>query len=240
MTRVVLMAAPLCFVLLLVAGCGEMPAAASKTPKKASAVAVRPLPEPPKVEQDAYASVDAAMADVESVASAPPEEANAKLLKVETWLNMQGARVAPELEARIKDPSVGLATRLTACRVLARLGPISVPTLLEAADGEPNQLRRKAIECLGRVKPTRSEVVAKLVALTHDDDYEIRKGAFRALTSIGPPAKEHDPQLVALLTSILNDVNEDETVRSLAHDALKKIDPRIGLMGAEKGRMAGD
>ena len=27
----------------------------------------------------------------------------------------------------------------------------------------------------------------------------------------------------------------DETIRSLAHDALTKIDPRKGLMGAEKG-----
>jgi hypothetical protein len=34
---------------------------------------------------------------------------------------------------------------------------------------------------------------------------------------------------------VLNDLNEDETVRAQAHDALKKIDPRKGLMGVNKG-----
>jgi hypothetical protein len=33
----------------------------------------------------------------------------------------------------------------------------------------------------------------------------------------------------------LNNTNEDETVRSLAKDALKKVDPRKGLQGADKG-----
>src|SRR6187401_2378453 len=113
-------------VVLVIAGCGEMPAAAAKKPvkKKAArpAAATRPAPTPPKVAADAYASVDAAMAEVEGVVGSDASEANEKLLKVETWLNMQGAKIAPELEAKIKDPAVGLATRLTACRVLTRQG----------------------------------------------------------------------------------------------------------------------
>ncbi len=225
-------------VVLVIAGCGEMPAAAAKKPvkKKATpAAATRPAPTPPKVAADAYINVDAAMAEVESVVGSDAGEANEKLLKVETWLNMQGAKIAPELEAKIKDPAVGLATRLTACRVLTRQGAAAVPTLLSAAEGEPAQLRRKAIECLGRIQPTSAEVVGKLVALLDSEDYEIRKSAYRALAVVGPSAKKHDPQLVEKLTSVLNNVKEDETIRSLAHDALKKIDPRRGLMGAEKG-----
>jgi hypothetical protein len=218
----------------LLVGCG--PAAAAKRPAKKKAatitVAARPAPQAPRVDQSAYASVDAAMADVEGVAGLGPEEANQTLLKVETWLDMQGARIAPDLEAKIKDPTVGLNTRLTACRVLTRLGPVAVPTLLNAADSEKKQLRLKAIECLGRVKPTSAEVVTRLVALTGNEDYEIRKGAFRALGTLGPSAKQHDPQLVEKLQSVLNDVKEDETIRSLAHDALKKVDPRKGLMNA--------
>ena len=224
----------LTFAASLLIGCG--PAVAAKKPAKKKAatttVAARPVPQAPRVEQNAYASVDAAMADVESVTGLGPEEANQTLLKVETWLDMQGAKIASDLETKINDPAVGLATRLTACRVLTRFGPVAVPTLLAAADGEPKQLRLKAIECLGRVKPTSAEVVSRLTSLMANEDYEIRKGAFRALAVVGPPAKQHDPQLVEKLTSVLNDVKEDETVRSLAHDALKKIDPRKGLMNA--------
>jgi hypothetical protein len=139
---------------LVLGGCGEMPAAANKPAPKPTAttsVAVRPAPQAPKVDQSTYASVDAAMADVEKVTQLDPAEANATLLRVETWLNLQGARIAPELEALIKDANAGLATRLTACRVLTRLGPVSVPTLFAAAEDDIQQLRLKAIECLGRV-----------------------------------------------------------------------------------------
>jgi HEAT repeats len=218
----------------LLIGCGPAVAAKRPTKKKAATttVAARPVPQAPRVDPSAYANVDAAMADVERVAGLGPEEANQTLLKVETWLDMQGAKIAPDLEAKIKDPAVGLATRLTACRVLTRFGPVAVPTLMTAADSETKQLRLKAIECLGRVKPTSAEVVSRLTSLMSSDDYEVRKGAFRALAVVGPPAKQHDPQLVDKLTSALNDVKEDETVRSLAHDALKKIDPRKGLMNA--------
>ena len=147
---------------------------------------------------------------------------------------MQGAKIAPELEALITDSSAGLPSRLTACRVLARLGPSALPTLLEAVHGEPLLLRRKAIESLGRVKPPTAEAVNKLVSLLGDSDNEIRKSALEALGHIGQTAKQHDPQLVAKLMAILNNVNEDETVRSMAKDALKKVDPRKGLMGMEK------
>lgn len=223
---------------LLLTGCG--PAAAAKKPAKknttTTAVAVRPAPQAPKVEQRTYADVAAAMADVESVAGLDADAANKVLLKAEAWLNLQGPRIAPELETLIKDDQAGLRTRLTACRVLTRLGPVSVPTLLGAADDEVQQLQLKAIECLGRVKPTNAEVVSRLGKLTSAENYELRKGALRALAAIGPPAAEHDPQLVEMLTTTLNNLSEDETVRSLAHDALKKIDPRKGLMGLEKSR----
>jgi hypothetical protein len=221
----------------LLPGCS--PATAQKQPAKKQAttttVAARPAPRPPQVEQSTYADVAAAMADVESVAGLDADAANKVLLKAEAWLNLQGPRIAPELEALIQDDQAGLRTRLTACRVLTRQGPISVPTLLAAAENSVQQLQLKAIECLGRVKPTSAEVVGRLVKLTSAENYEIRKGALRALAAIGPPAKEHDPQLVELLTTTFNNLSEDETVRSLAHDALKKIDPRKGLMGIEKG-----
>lgn len=215
------------------AGCGEMPAAsAKKAQRKVTATAVSQPVTFPKVEQDAYASVEAAMADVEAIASSKGENNSQKLRRIETWLDMQGTAIAPELDATIKDPTAGLAARLTACRVLTRLGPTATPTLLAAADGEPRQLRLKAIESLGRVKPTSAETVQKLVALIDDEENEIRGGALRSLAAIGPAVKEHSPDIVEKLILLLNNVDEDETVRSQSKGALKKIDPRTGLQGA--------
>ena len=216
------------------AGCGEMPTAAgnasAKKKRKASSAAVANRPKLPEVSQGDFASLDAAMAEVETLSTDP--EGGQKLLRIELWLTMQGDKIAPQLAALIKDPSAGLATRLTACRALARLGPIATPTLLEAMSGEPKQLRLKAIESLGRVKPPSKEVVTRLVALLDEQDYEARKTALSALSNVGPPAKEHDPAIVQKLMSILNDTKEDETIRALAKQALKSIDPRKGLMNA--------
>jgi HEAT repeat protein len=223
--------------LVLCLGCG--PAGAAKKPAKkkpvTTTVAARPAPQAPTVDQSTYPSVAAAMADVEKVSKLDPSEANETLLRVETWLNMQGAKIAPDLEALIKDSSAGLASRLTACRVLARLGKVALPTLLEASGGEPLLLRRKAIESLGRVKPPSAEAVHKLVLLLGDSDNEIRRSALGALGHIGKPAQQYDAQIVEKLMAILNDVNEDETIRSMAKDALKKVDPRKGLMGVADG-----
>jgi hypothetical protein len=210
-----------------------MPSAASKQPAKGRpATAIKTTSAAPQVAADAYPSVDAAMAEVEELGRSDGLDDAQRLRRIEAWLNMQGGKIADDLAAKIKDPSVGLPTRITACRVLTRQGPVAIPTLLEASRGEPRQLRLKAIECLGRVKPTNAEVVSRLVLLLEDDDYDIRKGSLSSLAAIGPAVKEHDATIVEKLIAILNDGNEDETIRSLAKDALKKVDPRRGLMNA--------
>jgi HEAT repeat protein len=215
--------------LVLAAGCDETAAAkkpSKKKPTRATQVA-DDRPKLPKVTQAEYASLDAAWADVEKVSADPA--GGQKLVRIELWLNMQGDKIASDLEAKIKDPAAGLATRLTACRVLARLGPMATPTLIEAAAGEPKQLRLKAIECLGRIEPSSDEIVKKLLSLVDDQDFATRKEALEGLADVGLPAR----QSAEKLQSILNDPNEDETIRSLAKAALKKVDPRTGLMKAE-------
>jgi HEAT repeat protein len=214
---------------LFAAGCGPAPITIEPVKKKPSVKKTTTKPIAlPTVAADAYPSIDAAMAEVETLSKSSDPDTGMRLLKIETWLNMQGEKSAPDLAARIKDPATGLATRLTACRVLARMGPVAQPTLLEAAAGEPKQLRLKAIESLGRVKPSSKEILDKLLALVDGDDFDTRKAALGAIEDIGTPAKSAVPKLVG----ILNDVNEDETIRSLAKAALKKVDPRKGLMGA--------
>lgn len=213
---------------LALAGCGEMPAQASKKPsKKKPAVVVDDRPKLPAVTQAEYASLDAAFAEVETLSTDPT--GGQKLLRIERWLGLQGDKIAGELAAKIKDPSSGLATRLTSCRALGRLGPVATPTLLEAIDGEPKQLRLKAIECLGRVEPSSDEIVTRLLALVDDQDFETRKTAINGLKDAGAPAQAAAQKL----QSILNDPKEDETIRSVAKAALKAVDPRTGLMKAE-------
>ena len=161
--------------------------------------------------------------------SPPTRLAGRSCSRIERWLGLQGDKIAGELAAKIKDPSIGLATRLTSCRVLARLGPVATPTLLEAIGGEPKQLRLKAIECLGRVEPSSDEIVTKLLALVDEQDFETRKTAINGLKDVGVPAQAAAEKL----QSILNDPKEDETIRSVAKAALKAVDPRTGLMKAE-------
>jgi hypothetical protein len=214
---------------LTLAGCGEMPAKASRqaSPRMPTSAATDDRPKPTAVTQAEYASLEAAFADVETLSTDPA--GGQKLLRIERWLGLQGDKIAGDLAAKIGDPSEGLATRLTACRVLARLGPVATPTLLAATGGEPKQLRLKAIQSLGRVEPSSDKIVTRLLAFVDDQDFETRKAALGGLKEIGPPANVAADKL----QSLLNDPDEDETIRSLAKAALKAIDPRTGLMKAE-------
>ncbi len=213
----------------MLTGCGEMPVQAAKKPgkKQQAAAVIDDRPKLPAVTQSEYASLDAAFAEVETLSSDPT--GGQKLVRIERWLGLQGDKIAGDLAAKIKDPSVGLATRLTACRALARLGPVATPTLMEAIGGEPKQLRLKAIECLGRVEPPSEEIVTKLLALVDGQDFETRKTAINGLKDVGVLANSAAEKL----QSILNDTKEDETIRSVAKAALKAVDPRTGLMKAE-------
>jgi len=211
-------------------GCGATPTAKKPAKKKITAkpVSTQPIVDFPKVDQNAYASVDDAFSRVPPLVKSTDPNVGQELLKVETWLQQQGPTIAPQLTGKIKDANEDLAIRLTACRVISKLGAIATPTLLDALALEPRQLRLKATECLGRVKPADGKSIKKLIALIDDKDFDQRKIAIAALAQIGPPAKEAVPKLL----SILNDTNEDETIRGNAKHALKLVDPRKGLMNA--------
>jgi len=221
---------------VILAGCDGTSASgksAKKTSKKAAPKKVEepfvPPPPPPKVDQSAFANVDAAMTKVEELVKNQDEKTGKEMLIVETWLQMQGDKIVPELSAKIKDTAGPLPSRITACRIVMKLGPtIATPILMEATASEPSAVRVKAIECLGRLKPSSKEIVEKVVGLIDDPEFEQRKAALGALANIGKPAGGAKDRLVA----ILNDTKEDETIRSLAKKALKAVDPRKGLMNA--------
>ena len=94
---------------------------------------------------------------------------------------------------------------------------------------ETKQVRVKAIESLGRIQPPTKETIEKLVALLDEPDQDCRRAALMALSHVGPEAKSAAPDLVDKLTGMLNDLKQDDTLRTAAHAALKKIDPRTKL-----------
>jgi len=225
--------------LVLVTGCGSRPVATGDNGKVSGAKKKRPVvknvPQPATkidVPEDLYDSPSAALADVKRWVDSKDAKAGQELLKTEAWLIRRGDKIVPELTARVENTQEDLAIRMTACRVLSKLGAVGRPAVMAAVDSSPKQLRVKAIESLGRIKPADKASVDKLIKLLDDKDYEIRKAA---LLGIGATEKAGAPA-VSKLMDILNDTKEDETIRSLAKVALKKVDPRKGLMGADKER----
>jgi hypothetical protein len=217
--------------LLLALGCSEPPAAADSAPEPPPAPSgPQMLPPPPVVPADAFANVAAAMAEVETATYSSNPEDQKRLVRVERWLTGRGASIEPELSALVKDAGAPVASRVPAGRALARLGPAGMPTLLEATASDTKQVRVKAIESLGRIDPPSKEIVIKLVGLLDEKDPGSRRAALLGLSHIGPRAKTAAPELVDKLTGILNNLEEEDTLRTAAHSALKKIDPRKKLV----------
>jgi hypothetical protein len=65
-----------------------------------------------------------------------------------------------------------------------------------------------------------------------EEDFDTRKAALSGLGAIGPPAKAAAPAIVEKLTGLLNNLEEEDTIRTAAHAALKKIDPRTKFAGS--------
>ena len=181
-----------------------------------------------KADPQMYASIEAALIAVKELSGNESEEAGKKRLLTDMWFELQGDKAIAPLAAKLKDSSADMPTRLTVCRVLGKLGPRSAGPLLEIVNMESGPLRIKAVESLGRLKPTTAEIVGKLIPLIDDQDANVRRVAITAVGVIGPPAKAAVPRL----NTILNDLKENETIRDSAAAAIKKVEPRKGLMNA--------
>jgi hypothetical protein len=222
----------LCLValILLLTGCGDRPVANAdpnkKKPKKPGAKPATKI----DIDPNMYASVPAALEDVKRLAASGEASAGHELLKTETWIVRQGDGSVALLAERVADNGENLAVRMTACRILAKLGPPGRPAVTAATDSPKKELRVKAIESLGRIKPVEKASLDKLMSLLDDKEYDIRKAALLGIKATDKEGAAATTRLMA----VLNDTKEDETIRSLAKDALKSVDPRKGLMGADK------
>jgi len=220
-------------VMTLGMGCGS-PAPAPTTPApqaarpaapppKAAPVAPKPAPEV-KVDANAYAGVPEAL---DAITTAIKASDNPSVSKVEAWFALRGEASVGELTAIIKDDTAELDRRLYACRVMAKTGKKGGEALLSLDVKEPELVRLRIVDTLGRIKPSSPEIVAHLKKLGFEGEVRTRQTAIASLARIGPPAKEVVPDLEKLL----NDTQADEGLRKEAGKALKAIDPRKGLMG---------
>ena len=214
----------LALAVVLLAGCGgrrepEQPVA-TKQPKKAERkkLDIKPV----EVSADAFPNVDAALAELDRTLALPDgDERRESEIRVQGWLVMQQDKAVPAVAAWAGDSQKPLPARITACRILSKLGPTGMDTLLGVADmGESIQLRRKAIESLGSMKPEKKSV-EKLIELLDDPDSQIKGQVIDSLIRIGEPAKGAAPKL-----NKLRQTHDEEQIRVAAGQALKKVDPR--------------
>jgi hypothetical protein len=217
---------------MVLSGCGARPVAnadnGGKKKKRPGAVPAKKI----EIDPNMYGSVPEALADVKRLVDTKDPNAGHELLKTETWILRQGNGNVSMLAARVADDNENLAIRMTACRILSKFGAPGRPAVTAATDSPKKELRVKAIECLGRIDPVEKASVDKLISLIDDKDYEIRKAALLGISATKTAGSAAVPKLM----DTLNNANEDETIRSLAKVALKSVDPRKGLMGADKER----
>jgi len=151
---------------------------------------------------------------------------NDELIRADRWLVMQGGAAIEPLANVLNDEQAHVAARIAASYVLRQLGPNAKPALKQAFGSETKLVRLNAIESLSLVHPTDPDTIQTLLDLTGTEDERVRREAILALARIGPPAKD---KCAERLVAILNDENEEETIRDAAKRALKKVNPRRSL-----------
>jgi HEAT repeat protein len=192
------------------------------------AVIVKALAEPDKIDRQSAAVAIGFIADQarEQILFDPQTTASEFSAAARTLL----LAVRP-LAGLLNDPHENV--RLSAARSLAKMGPLSVPSLLEQLRSDDPLARQSAIEALARLEqympaddetPAAIEHIKKQIAgsviqtLKHDD-FAVRAAAVRTLAtlSIGSDAREATPILRDALKG------DDPAIRRYALKALERI-----------------
>lgn len=133
---------------------------------------------------------------------------------IEELKNKQGA------DSGYRDPTVSD----TAADVLGRIGPVTIPRLLEVLKGENTQARAGAARALRKIGPVASVAAVSTLINTLRDGVEIeRHSAAAALGNIGPAAIAAVPELTRAL------MDGDDQVRDEAAKALGQIRPNTEM-----------
>jgi hypothetical protein len=215
--------------ILIVCGCSQLAAPAAKkkaAAKPAAAVPPAPPKAPPKepVPADAYAGVDEA---VQALGQAAIDSDRDVMLRADEWLLTQGAAAAEPLGRVLNDEQAHPAARIAATRTLRQVGPAGKPPLIQALQAQSEQIQLNAIKGLGAIEPPDDEIIATITGLLDSTADRVRREAVFALANIGPAANQAATEK---LIAILNNTQENDTLRAAAKDALQKVNPRRTFM----------
>src|SRR6185503_5809388 len=145
--------------------------------KKPEKVEPKKIDIPPvEVKPDEFPSVEAALEELKSVLQMTDDnERNRAEIRVQMWLVMQADKAVPVVAARAGDSAEDVKMRITLCRILGKLGPAGIDTLITLADkGDSSQLRRKAIETLGMMKPPETRAIDEMIVLLDEPDMQVK------------------------------------------------------------------
>ena len=217
----------LLLILWLLPGCGadaNAPASAGATKTSTGHAAgqtarAKPKPASP-VPADAFPDLAAAVESLKTAAKASDTES---FVRAEQWIVMQGDAGVEPLGRILNDPQAEMEHRIAVCRTLRRLGPKAKVPFQQALSDASKQIQLNAIKGLGLIRPTGQDIIQILDGYLDNDDVRTRTEAIFALANIGPPAKE---AVGEKLVKMLNDPNENETIRGAARRALDEVAPR--------------
>lgn len=160
---------------------------------------------------------------IDVLSTAAREEDITEIVRSERWLVMQGSAAIEPLGKIFGDEQADLAARIASSRVLRQLGPDAMDALRLGMNSSSQQIQLNAIKGLAYLKPTNDRIIRGMVILVDHDEQRIRQEAILGLAAIGPAAQSAAEER---LIQLLNDTNENETLRDAAKRALKKVAPR--------------
>jgi len=122
-------------------------------------------------------------------------------------------RLIPSLIGLLKDEGRAILERSLATAILAKIGALSVPLLIECLESENPAVRLKAVMVLQQMGPEARGATAALCRALQDDSLPVQQEAFEALTVIHPDGEALLPALAELLESPRKDVRLDTVAK---------------------------
>jgi HEAT repeat protein len=123
--------------------------------------------------------------------------------------------------------------RWIAAVTLARFGDAVLPRLLKLLEAKSPRLRAGGVTALGRMKPTRKELVPQVLPLASDESKDVRAAAAGALTWIGLEEEKVLRKLVAMLA------DDSPRVYNAAKMAILESPEACSLLTGELSRDGG-
>lgn len=214
---------------ILLGGCGAQasrPVTVTAAPTATANSSASSAPAAQATPPVSFASVDSGVVAFKEACAARDGD---RITETMRWLSQQGESAVGPMGQLANDNAAEAGTRVAAARVLAMIGSESATQqLIAASQTEESLVRVKAAESLGSIRPATTPIVDRLLVMLDDPNHQVVSATIRSLERLGPQAKRAEPQLQAILNS-----DGAEQHRQEAHDALKKIAPRVGFRQGE-------